>query len=70
MNLKIIMNKYKVTLLLMIDPSNGDETLKKSYTVEADDERNAVKKAEKMQENDDLSIKYLSVFDYEVKIIK
>jgi hypothetical protein len=27
MNLKIIMNKYKVTLL-MIDPSNGDETLK------------------------------------------
>jgi hypothetical protein len=33
MNLKIIMNKYKVTLLLMIDPSNGDETLKKSYTV-------------------------------------
>jgi hypothetical protein len=29
-----------------------------------------LKKAEKMQENDDLSIKYLSVFDYEVKIIK
>jgi hypothetical protein len=41
------MNKYKVTLLLMIDPSNGDETLKKSYTVEADDERNAVKKPKK-----------------------
>jgi hypothetical protein len=39
------MNKYKVTLLLMIDPSNG-ENIKKSYTVE-DDERNAVK-AEKM----------------------
>jgi hypothetical protein len=27
-------------------------------------------KKRKMQENDDLSIKYLSVFDYEVKIIK
>jgi hypothetical protein len=25
------MNKYKVTLLLMIDPSNGDETLKVLY---------------------------------------
>jgi hypothetical protein len=68
MNLKIIMNKYKVTLLLMIDPSNGDETLKKSYTVPMMSVM--LLKTEKMQENDDLSIKYLSVFDYEVKIIK
>jgi hypothetical protein len=29
-----------------------------------------LKKPKNAKENDDLSIKYLSVFDYEVKIIK
>ena len=61
------MKKYKVTLYLMVDPTKGDETFKKSYTVEAESEYDAYTKAGKKQSEDVESIARRSVFDYKVK---
>jgi hypothetical protein len=52
----------------MVDPTKGDETFKKSYTVEATNEYTAFKEAEKLQANDEPNIKYRSIFDYKVTL--
>lgn len=64
------MKKYKVTLKLMEDPTQGDATFDVTYTVEAESEYKAYSAAEKLQSQDEDNIKYRSIFDYKVKEIK
>lgn len=61
------MNKYKVTLYLMIDPTINDNTFKKVYKVFADNDYGAYNEACKLQDNDEPEIKYKTVFDYKVE---
>lgn len=63
------MKKYKVTLHLMVNPTVGDETFKKTYVVEAKNESDAYSKALEQQSLDDESIRYRSVFNYNTKEI-
>lgn len=61
------MKKYKVTLLLMVDPTSGDKTTAQIYYVEAETKQKAYDLAEKMQSKDRrVSIRHLSIFDYKV----
>jgi hypothetical protein len=65
--------KFKVTFQLMIEPSEGDATFSKSYTVEAENEYQALVKAEDLKDavDDDKygELRYRSVFNYSVKEI-
>ncbi len=63
------MKKYKVTLDLMVDPTQGDATFPKSYTVEAKDKSDAYLEAGKKQ-SEDIEVRYRSVFNYTVKEVK
>ncbi len=62
-----IKKKWKVTLNLMLDPSKGDETFPVSYTVEAENERDAYYEAEKMQDKDEPNICRRSVYNFKTK---
>ena len=64
------MKKYKVTLLLMVNPSVNDDTFPRTYNVEAETELQAYHKASKMQGDDEPHIKHRSIFDYKVVEIK
>lgn len=63
------MQKYKVTLYLMVDPTKGDNTFPKTYNVEAESESKAYTEAEKMQEKDTTDIARRSIFDFKVEEI-
>lgn len=63
------MKKYKVTLLLMVNPSKNDETFEKEYIVEAENERKAYQEASKMQDEDEDDIKYRTLFNYKVDLL-
>ena len=63
--------EFKVKFQLMIDPGKGDHTFNKSYTVEAEDESDALKKAEALKEeeydNEYGYLKHRCVFNYFIK---
>lgn len=63
------MNKYKVTFLLMVEPSKNDETFEKEYIVEAENERKAYQEASKMQDKDEDDIKHRALFNYAVALL-
>jgi hypothetical protein len=42
--------EFKVKFQLMVDPTKGDHTFNKSYTVEAENEREALEKAEALKD--------------------
>lgn len=63
------MYKYKAKFKLMVDPQKGDETVSRTYYVEAENEHEALRKAEKAQDNDELEFRYLSVFEHKIKKI-
>ncbi len=65
--------KFRVKYQLMVDPTKGDEVFTKSYTVDADKERDALTIADAIKDAE-YDIKYgeLSkrcVFDYFIKKI-
>lgn len=62
-----MMENYKVTLELMIDPTQGDETENVDYIVEANGEYEAYNKAELLRDAGEEKYKYLSVYNYKVK---
>ena len=64
------MGKYKVTLKLMVDPTESDETFNVIYKVDAISEFDAYRQAGKMQDVDVEEIRYRTVFDYKVKKLK
>jgi len=64
------MNKYKVTFHLMKDPTKGDDTFPKSYTVEAENERAAEKAAEKLLDAEPPEISKRSIFSQKVRKIE
>ncbi len=51
----------------MTDPTKGDDTFPKSYTVEAENESKAYGEAQKMQDSDIPDIRYRSIFNYKVE---
>lgn len=53
----------------MIDPIKGDETVPKTYTVEAESEGKAYTEAEKMKDQDSSDIRKRTIFDFKVKEI-
>lgn len=59
------LNKFKVTLHLMVDPTKGDETFNRKYIVNAKDENDAYREAEKKQ-SEDIEVRYRSVFNYTI----
>ncbi len=61
------MKKYKVTLHLMVDPTKGDETVKRHYRVEAENEFDAFSKAQEKQTEDEEEFRYLSTFKFDAK---
>lgn len=63
------MKDYKVILYLMIDPTKGDATTKKTFKVKAENKNKALEEAEK-QRDEITDIKYLSLFDYKIEEIE
>lgn len=62
--------KYKVTLDLMVDPTKGDEVIKRSYTVEAKNVHEAYLKAASKQDTDIEEIRYKSIFNFNIEKIE
>ena len=51
----------------MVDPSKGDATFPKFYTVEATDKNEAYTEAEKLLDKEPDEFSKRSIFDYKVK---
>jgi len=61
------MKKFKVTIWLLLDPSVGEAKEEINETVEAESEDEAYDKVTEETIDTNTRLKYLTVFDYEVK---